>query len=157
MAANDVLALNANFETWRKERMPQPQAGAPNPFEYYCVDQFLKRFGVSDDELLSGLVGGGQDGGVDALYFFVNRRLVEEDTDLDQKAAMGVNLLVMQVKETQGFSPSAIDKLVLFSDDLLDLSRQPSGYQTTYNAKLLGVMKVFKEKFQQIAGAFPAV
>ena len=126
MAANDVLALNANFATWRKDRMPQPQPGAPNPFEYYCVDQFLKRFAVSDDELQSGLVGGGQDGGVDGVYFFVNRRLVEDDTDLDQKAAMKVNLLVMQVKETQGFSPSAIDKLVLFSDDLLDLSRQPS-------------------------------
>ena len=137
--------------------MPQPQADAPNPFEYYCVDQFLKRFAVSDDELLSGLVGGGQDGGVDGLYFFVNRRLMEEDADLDPQAAMKVNLLVMQVKETQGFSPSAIDKLVLFSDDLLDLSRQPSQYQTTYNPKLLGVMKVFKEKFQQIAGAFPAI
>lgn len=117
----------------------------------------MKRFAVSDDELLSGLVAGGQDGGVDALYFFVNRRLVEDDTDLDPKAAIKVNLLIMQVKETQGFSPPEIDKLVLFSDDFLDLGRQPSQYQTTYNAKLLGVMKVFKEKYQQIAGTFPAV
>jgi AIPR protein len=157
MAANDVLALNANFATWQKNRMPGATTPEANPFEYYCVDQFLKRFAVSDDELLSGLVAGGQDGGIDALYFFVNRRLVEEDTELDPKAALKVNLLVMQVKETQGFSPPEIDKLVLFSDDLLDLSRRPAQYQTTYNAKLLGVMNVFKEKFQQIAGAFPAI
>src|SRR6266487_3992464 len=141
MAANDVLALNANFATWQKDRMPEPEVAWANPFEYYCVDQFLKRFAVSDDELLSGLVAGGQDGGVDALYFFVNRRLVQEDSDLDPKAAIKVNLLIMQVKETQGFSPPEIDKLALFSDDFLDLGRQPSQYQTSYNTKLLGVMK----------------
>jgi hypothetical protein len=157
MAANDVLALDANFAMWQKDRMPEPEPTWADPFEYYCVDQFLKRFAVSDDELLSGLVSGGQDGGVDALYFFVNRRLVQEDSDLDPKAAIKVNLLIMQVKETQGFSPPEIDKLVLFSDDFLDLGRQPSQYQTTYNPKLLGVMRIFKEKFQQIAGAFPAV
>jgi hypothetical protein len=85
MAANDVLALNANFGTWQKDRIPDGDITNGNPFEYYCVDQFLKRFAVSDDELLTGLVGGGQDGGVDALYFFVNRRLVQETRISTQK------------------------------------------------------------------------
>jgi hypothetical protein len=155
MAANDVIALKANFTSWEKERA----AGliGVKAFDYYCVDQFLKPFGLADDELLSGLVAGGQDGGVDGIYFLVNRRLVQEDTDLDAKGAFKVNLLILQVKENQGFSPIEIDKLTLFSDDLLDLSRQPTGHQTTYNDKVLGVMKVFKEKFQEIAGAFPTI
>src|SRR6266481_1617728 len=110
MAANDVLALNANFATWQENRMPGATIPGTNPFEYYCVDQFLKRFDISDDELLSGLVAGGKDGWIDSIYFFVNRRLVEEDTELDPRAALKVNLLIMQVKETQGFSPPEIDK-----------------------------------------------
>jgi hypothetical protein len=155
MGANDVLALNANFGAWQTSRMP----GLSNvdPFEYYCVDQFLKQFAVSDDELLTGLVGGGNDGGADAAFFFVNRKLVQEDSDLDPKTAVRVNVLVMQVKQSQGFSPNEINKLVLFSDDLLDLGRQPSQYTTTYNAKVLEVMRVFKAKYQVIAGAFPDV
>jgi hypothetical protein len=112
---------------------------------------------VSDDELRTGLVGGGNDGGADAAYFFVNRRLVQDDTDLDPKTACKVNILVMQVKQNQGFSPNEINKLVFFSDDLLDLSRPPSDYKTTYNGKVLEVMRVFKKKYQQIAGAFPEV
>jgi hypothetical protein len=155
MSANDVLALNANFATWEASRMPG--LSGIDPFEYYCVDQFLKQFAVSDAELQAGLVGGGNDGGADAVYFFVNRKIVQEDTDLDPKTAFRVNLLVMQVKQTQGFSPNEINKLVFLSDDLLDLGRQPSQYKTTYNAKLLEVMRVFKAKYQEIAGAFPEV
>ena len=155
MGSNDVLALKANFSTWQSNRMPG--LIGVDPFEYYCVDQFLKSFAVSDDELRAGLVGGGNDGGADAIHFFVNRRLVQEDTDLDPKTACKVNLVVMQVKQNQGFSPTEINKLVFFSDDLLDLSRQPSDYKTTYNAKVLEVMRVFKKKYQEIAGAFPEV
>lgn len=155
MGANDVLALKANFATWQADRMPG--LTGIDPFEYYCVDQFLKQFAPSDDELRAGLVGGGNDGGADAVYFFVNRRLVQDDTDLDPKMACKVNIPIMQVKQNEGFSPNEINKLVFFSDDLLDLSRQPSDYKTTYNAKVLEVMRVFKNKYQQIAGAFPEV
>jgi hypothetical protein len=155
MGANDVLALNANFASWQADRMPG--LTRVDPWEYYCVDQFLKQFAVSDDELLAGLVGGGNDGGADGAYFFVNRKLVQDDTDLDPKTACKINLLVIQVKQNQGFSPIEINKLVLFSDDLLDLGRQPSQYGTTYNTKVLEFMSVFKSKYQQIAGAFPEV
>src|SRR2546421_7704017 len=100
MAANDVIALQSNFATWEKER-----AGGltgVKPFDYYCVDQFLKPFVLADDELLSGIVAGGQDGGVDALYFLINRRLVQEDSDFDPNGAFKVNLPILQVKENQG-------------------------------------------------------
>src|SRR5438045_2865543 len=118
MAKNDVLALNANFAAWKADRTPG--LTGVNPFEYYCVDQFLKAFAVSDVEIISGLVSGSGDGGADAIYFFVNRRLVQEDTDLDSREAHKVHLIIIQVKESQGFSPKQIDTLVNFSDDLLD-------------------------------------
>src|SRR5437763_14185715 len=102
MGANDVIALNANFADWQARRMPG--LARVDAFEYYCVDQFLKQFAVSDDEVLAGLVGGGNDGGADGAYFFVNRRLVQEESVLDAKTTFTVNLLVMQVTQNQGFS-----------------------------------------------------
>ncbi len=155
MGSNDVLALEANFSTWAGNRMPG--LVGIDPFEYYCVDQFLKQYAISDAELLSGLVGGGNDGGADGLYFLVNRKVVQEDSDLDPKTTFRVNLLLIQVKQNQGFSPNEINKLVFLSDDLLDLGRQASQYKTTYNPKALEFMRVFKAKYQEIAGAFPEV
>jgi hypothetical protein len=155
MSQNDVIAVRSNYKQWLEGR-GKGLTGV-DPFEYYCVEQFLKPFPLTDDDLLSGLVGGGNDGGVDGAYFLVNRQLVQEDTDLDPKTACKVNLLIMQTKLNQGFSPTEINKLILFSDDLLDLSRQPSNYNTTYNSKILEMMRVFKKKYQEIAGAFPDV
>jgi hypothetical protein len=156
MSQNDVLALEANFKQWRDSRTLGLKKDI-NPFEYYCADQFLKPFGLSDDDLLGGLVGGHQDGGIDALYFFVNRKLVDEAIDLDPKSAMQVHLVVMQVKEGDGFSPTAIQKLYFFTDDLLDLTRAESSYQTTYRPKLLELMRLFKDKYQAVIGSFPEV
>lgn len=157
MSANDVLALEANFNSWKAARLPAGTSLSVDPFEYYCVDQFLKQFPVSDEEVLDGITGGGQDGGVDAFYFFVNRKLVQEDTDVDAKAALRVNLLIFQVKQSSGFSPSQIDKLFFFTDDLLDLSRVPNSYHTAYNTKVSDAIKLFKEKYSLVAGSFPEV
>lgn len=159
MSKNDVLALEVNFEAWLKMRAPGLAKANPkiDPFEFYCADQFLRQFGVSDDEVITGLIGGGDDGGSDGAYFFVNRKLVEEDSDLDPKSSVRVNLVILQAKQKAGFAPTAINKLTAFSDDLLDLSRRPDAYTQTYNPRALEMMALFKNKYQQIAGAFPEV
>ncbi len=154
MGANDVLALEANFRQWQESRMSGFKRDI-NPFEYYCAEQFLKPFGVADDDILSGLVGGHQNGGVDAMYFFANRRLVEEDTELDSKAVTRVNLVILQAKEGEGFSPTAVGKLEFFVDDLLDLGRPESKYHCKYRQPVLDAMKVFKDKYQLVLGESP--
>jgi hypothetical protein len=106
MGANDVLALDANFKQWQSARMQGLKKGVI-PFEYYCAEQFLKPYGVSDEDILAGLVGGHQNGGIDGMYFFANRRLVEEDTEIDPKTVSKLNLIVLQAKEGDGFSPVA--------------------------------------------------
>lgn len=155
MSKNDVLALEANFDAWQKMRAPG--LTKVDPFEFYCADQFLRQYGVSDEEIISGLIGGGDDGGSDGAYFFVNRKLVQEDSDLDPKSSVWVNLVILQAKHKAGFSPVAVNKLTAFSDDLLDLSRAPAVYTQTYNTRALEMMALFKSKYQQIAGAFPEV
>jgi hypothetical protein len=154
MPANDVLALDANFKQWRESRMHDFKKDI-NAFEYYCAEHFLKAFGVSDEDIETGLIGGHQDGGVDAMYFFANRRLVEEDTELDAKTVTRVNLTIMQAKEGDGFSPTSVNKLYFFLDDLLDLGRQKAQYHSKYREPVLESMRVFKEKYQLVLGESP--
>ena len=44
----------------------------------------LKNFDLSYDELLSGKVGTGGDGGIDGFFTFVNSELSDEDTDFSE-------------------------------------------------------------------------
>src|SRR5436190_19224614 len=55
-------------------------------FEIFAAEQVLKslRIELDSDELRGGIKGGGGDGGIDAVFLFVNRRLIQEDTDLSQ-------------------------------------------------------------------------
>jgi len=152
MGANEQLALESHLSRWNAERTSGLHEDV-NPFEYYCLEQFLRDWIDSDEDLQSGMVGGGQDGGVDALYFFVNRELVGEETILDPKTVIKTDLLIFQMKEGDGFSPTAIDKLVFFTEDLLELTRPESQYHTKYRPRLLELMRLFKEKYREILGA----
>jgi hypothetical protein len=154
MGANDVLALEANFTSWQENRFPTPKKDV-NVFEYYCIEQFLRPFDLSDSQHKSGMMGGPKDGGVDAMYMFVNGELVEAESELDPKTANNVKLVIMQVKEGEGFSPTAVDKLYWFTDDLLDLTRKKANYHSMYRPELITLMRLFKDKYGIIVGENP--
>lgn len=153
MGANEQLALDSKFSRWKESRA----AGLPsqiNPFEYFCLEHYLRDWVDSDEEIQTGLIGGSQDGGVDAVYFFVNRELVTENSDPpDPENVIKTTILIFQVKEGEGFSPVAIDKLYNFIEDLLELTRPESSYHTKYRPELLKLMRLYKETYKSIIGA----
>jgi hypothetical protein len=157
MGLNEAVALEANFSSWKANRFPNGAPKDVNLFEYYCVEQFLRPFDISDTELKSGMVGGHQDGGVDAMYMFVSGELVDAESELDPKADNHIRLLILQVKEGEGFSPNAVDKLFWFIDDLLDLTRKKAEYHSSYRAELITLMRLFKDKYGVIVGENPSL
>jgi hypothetical protein len=159
MSQNDLIALKASFENWSGERGVGLKG--VSAFGFYCAEQFLKLEGLSDDELYSGITDGGNDGGADAFYFFVNGALVRpEDNLLSPKGIETARLVIMQIKDSEcGFSPLELQKLQSFADDLLDLGKSVASLAPKYKgnaaARLRGLMEMFKAQYTEIAGAFP--
>jgi hypothetical protein len=154
MPANEALALNSNFETWCNNRFPDPHKRS-KAWEYYCADQFARPFDLSDSQLKTGLIDGGGDGGIDAFYILANGELVDSETELSPKDPPSFKLLIMQIKSNEGFSPTSIDKIYWFIDDLLDLSRRKADYHSTYHDDLIALMRLFKDKFGLVVGETP--
>jgi hypothetical protein len=50
MSSNEAVALEANFKSWQEKRFPTPPKDI-NVFEYYCIDQFLRPYDLSDSQL----------------------------------------------------------------------------------------------------------
>ena len=48
-------------------------------FEHFAASQVLKNFNLSDEEIDNGNSGGGNDGGCDNIYVFLNDELVTAD------------------------------------------------------------------------------
>jgi hypothetical protein len=145
-----------NFENWKNNRFPNPPKGF-NVWEYYCVEQFARSYDLSDSELKSGIVGAGLDGGVDAFYILANGEPVDAESEINPKQPPEFQLLIMQVKSNEGFSPVAVDKLFWFTDDLLDLSKGKADYHSTYHPELIALMRLFKDKFGLVVGETPKI
>ena len=147
MSSNDIIVLNAHYKNWLKSHA----AGIDAPFVYYCAEQFLKPHDPTDEDIQYGITDGPNDGGVDAIYFIADRHeFIRDDTEFDQRKPTKARLLIMQTKESEtGFKMTEINKLLIFSDDLLDLSKSvdDSHIASQYHMRLREIMQTFKDKY----------
>src|SRR5947209_1816226 len=100
MPESDVKTFDLHYETWRADRLTG--LTGVKPFEFFCADQVLKDRSLSDAEILSGQVDGGDDGGVDSFYCFINGVLLDDTTPIDSRAGGDVELKIIQSKEHSG-------------------------------------------------------
>lgn len=149
MSQWDVRSLETIFEGFRNDRYPS--LAISEAFERFVARQALKNEDLSDDEIESGMTGGDDDGGVDGLYFFVNRGLVQDESDLPDEA-ISASLIIMQAKLEKGFAETAVQKLEDFARDLLDYNRAISSL-IHLNADLRDAIGRFRDNYMKIIGA----
>jgi len=127
-------------------------------FEVFCADNILKNYELSYDQVAKGIVDGQQDGGIDGVYLFVNKQLIEEDTDISVfKTPVDIEVIVLQSKHQASFKEAAIDKLSSSLPMLLDLSKPMDSMKATYNAGVIEVFTRYREAIGKLSKEFPAV
>lgn len=125
-------------------------------FHLFVTDQVLKNFELSYDETEEGIVDGGGDGGIDAIYSFVNLELIQRDSELvDGKRNSIIDIFIIQSKNTNGFSETAIEKCISSAIDLFDLNKSIDSLRTVYNNDLLSNIEVFRKQYLHLASKFP--
>ena len=154
MLSNDQIILDQLLAQRRQDLAPQTSDSSF--FEFFTAEQVLKDFDLSYDEIDSGLVGDGGDGGIDGIYVLVNGDLVQEDdytTTLRDDVTL--DLVILQSKRSRGFEDTPVERFITSSDDILDLSRNPDSLADTYNALLRAVITRFRAVHQQLVKRFP--
>lgn len=56
-----------------------PDMSEDSYFEIFSINQLLKNYDLNDDEVMNGITDGGNDGGCDGMYIFLNNDLLTED------------------------------------------------------------------------------
>jgi hypothetical protein len=153
MVSNDRIILDQVLEQKRQDIASALDQAAY--FEIFCAEQILKDYDLSYDEITSGIMGGGGDGGIDGFYVFTNGELLQEDSDVsDLRKNIQIDVVLLQAKSVAGFSEAAMDKFVATTEDLFDLSKTISDLRTVYNEKLLDATKRFRDAYQTMASKF---
>ena len=156
MVTNDRIILDEVL----KQGLSQvdPSTNPSSYFEFFTAEQILKDYDLSDDEIDSGLVGDGGDGGIDAIYLLVNGELVQEDQDYSHlKSDIAINLIVIQSKTKSGFQETPIERFTSISNDLFDLTKDLSKLVGIYNEQLLDVIGHFHDLWRKLASRFPTL
>lgn len=124
-------------------------------FEHFAAAEVLKDYNLSDDEIDAGNTGGGNDGGCDGLYLFLNDELVTPDQIETLSAARGSTLsfFIIQAKNELGFKEDAIMKWKTISDNLLSMSSSVSDYTERYNERTLEGFTLFRDAVTKLIRA----
>ena len=156
MTTNDRIILDEVLK--QRQIEVDPDAEASSFFEFFTAEQVLKDFDLSYDEIESGLVGDGGDGGIDAIYLLVNGDLVQEDSDYGHlKRDLTIDLIILQSKTHSGFQETPIERFVTVSNDFFDLSKEASTLSGVYNERLIVSIQSFHDLYQQLASSFPTL
>ena len=146
---NDVLAQQ------RTDRFPSQSD--QEYFEIFCVEQILKDYRLSYDELQAGVVDGEHDGGIDSVYAFVNGELVYEDIDCSSyKKDVSIELHIIQSKTSGGFSETPINRLISATRHLLKLDSNYDEF-TQYNDAVKANLDNFRQTYRKLASKFPSL
>jgi len=154
MSTNQQIILNTLLE--QQKTAMSPSTSSDDYFHLFVTDQVLKNFELSYDEIEEGIVDNGGDGGIDSIYTLVNSELVQRDTGLiDGKRGSVIDVYIIQSKNTNGFSESAIEKCTSSAIDLFDLTKSIDSLRTVYNNDLLSNVEVFRSQYLHLASKFP--
>lgn len=156
MATNQQILLETLLSQ-QKDNLEET-LGADDYFHLFVTDQILKNYELSYDEIKEGIVDNGGDGGIDSIYTFVNTELVQRDTELiDGKRSSIIDVFILQSKNTNGFSESAIEKCVSSAVDLFDFNKSIDSLRTVYNNDLLSNVDILRKQYLHLASKFPVL
>lgn len=127
-------------------------------FEFFCADNLLTNYDVSHAEIQAGIVDGSGDGGIDAVYLFVNRRLVTSDFSFKSVSdPVDIELIVIQAKNTEGFAETPIDRLMTFFGMVLGGKVSKATMAAAVKPEVLKVFEDFKGAIDKLATKFPSI
>ena len=134
-------------------------------FELFACEQILRSYELSIEELSSGIVGGGNDGGIDGAYAFVGEQLIADGSEIFESdfsaSRIGLNvpltLRLIQAKLTESFSETAVDLASSSTKRLLDLELTEEHLKGLYSSVLVERFMLFRRALERLAIRHPIV
>ena len=153
---SDIVLLDSVLDSKKQQYSPDLDDG--EVFELFVVDTVLKNDRLSYDELNEGIVDGNKDGGIDAIYLFVNHTLVTEDFDYKVfKGNIEITCYIFQSKNKSSLEESVIDKFRSSLPEFFDLGRNADQLRTRFNDSVVSKALLFRECTAKYAMDFPNV
>jgi hypothetical protein len=156
LAKNDRILIDGIIAQRIIDGIPSADKGEVH--EYFCLEQILKNYDLSEEEIESGWVDGAHDGGIDGFYIFVNGHLVLDVASfLWPRAHAQVDIFVISCKHHDTFKESTLNSVLATAQEIFDLSRNDAELKGTYSKNILSARKRVTEAYRKLAITSPEI
>lgn len=156
MSDNDIIILDKIVKG--KKQQIEASLNDSDFFEIFAFEQVLKNYELSYDELIKGNIDGGDDGGIDGLFVFLNGELLDDDTNLEHLRKNPLfEIFLIQAKSSNSFSELAVGRVISTTRNVLDLTKDTEKLKTLYNSKLIEKATTFRDAYMESTSLHPDV
>lgn len=136
MAKNDQLLLDGIIDDRINLKLPSDRRD--EVFEYLALEQILKNYDLSRDEIENGWIDGRNDGGIDGFYISVNGNILSDPENFSwPKTGSQLEIWIITCKHHDTFKQATLDNLVATLSEILDLSIKSENLQGSYSDLVL--------------------
>ncbi|WP_129648026.1 AIPR family protein [Peristeroidobacter agariperforans] len=155
MAKNDVVLLDGVIDARVDESASSDRA---ETFEAFALEQILKDYDLSSDEIESGWVDGGNDGGIDGAFIFINGHLLLDATDFPwPRTSASVDVWLITVKHHATFQQAPLDSMLATVQELFDLAMENDELKGTYSSEVLTFRTLLSQTYRRVSISRPAI
>lgn len=138
MARNDTILLDGIIDDRVSNKSPSNDRGTV--FEYLSLEQILKEYDLSAEEINHGWVDGKFDGGIDGFYIFVNGHLLVDAKDFAwPKTGSELTLWIITCKHHDTYKQATLDSLIASITELFDFRMDTNNLNGRYSDKILSM------------------
>lgn len=150
---SDVLAANVRDNHERD----YPGITISDFFEIFVASQICKHRQLSEDEIERAIVDGADDGGIDAIFIFVNGRIIEEDYDVKSlpKENIKIEIICIQSKWKDGYE----EAVLLHQSQCFDrlLGPKSKDFVSNYNPGVFAAFERIREVVEALNKHLPKI
>lgn len=156
LTTNSQRILDELFKQVYQENLNYPNECSF--FEKFGAEQVLKDLDLSDEEVESGILGAGNDGGCDSVYTLLDGVLMTEDAVNDITSPIKeatIDLIIIQSKRESSFGETAIMKWKTTVSNLLEIGVDDTRFVARYNEDLRTAFSLFRNLYVKLLRKTP--
>lgn len=156
MAKNDLVLIDGIIDQRREDGHPSTDQG--EVFELFALEEILKDYDLTTDELRFGWLDGRDDGGVDGFHIFVNGHLLEDSSEFNwPKSHALIEVWIITCKHHATFQQAPLDLLYSTIHEFFDLSLNNTDLKGSYSDDLIAARDLFSQAYRKLSIGRPTL
>ena len=154
MGANDTLLIDGILdERISEKQIDNTPENRGRVFELFAISELLKNYDLTEEQINDGLVDGGDDGGIDGLYYFVNGNYISDKSAVLPKTNAFLEIYVFTCKHHDTYELNPLESVDSSLSELFDFSIKQNELNSKYKKDILNKRELLTYLYRKISPA----